>query len=159
MKTFLHALGLGAAMMIATGPAFAYDITSTAPVNVSAAKIAMQSYDPVAYFTVGKPVLGSEAFSAEHEGAIYRFSSEEHMKAFKADPARYAPQHGGFCRMGVALGKKLDGDPTLFRIDDGKLAVFSYPTALKGYVGDVQGNGAKADANWPEIKNKAPSEL
>ncbi len=158
MKKALIAAGL-ALSFAASSPAFSYDITSTAPVNVSAAGIALQSYDPVSYFTAGKPVLGSEAYSAEHEGATYRFSSAENLEAFQADPAKYAPQHGGYCRMGVALGKKLDGDPTLFRVDNGKLSVYSYPAALKGFSGDVEGNGAKADANWSEIANIAPKDL
>lgn len=158
MKETLIAIGLAFAVTV-SGPALAYDITSTAPVNVSAAKIALKSHDPVAYFTVGKPVLGSEKYSAEHEGAIYRFSSAENLEIFKADPAKYVPQHGGFCRMGAALGKKLDGDPNLFRVDDGKLSVYSYPAALEGYSADVAGHGAKADANWPEIKNVPPKDL
>ncbi|MEM8795853.1 MAG: YHS domain-containing (seleno)protein [Pseudomonadota bacterium] len=158
MKKTLVALSMALALT-ASAPALAYDITSTAPVNVSAAKIALKSYDPVAYFTVGKPVLGSEQFATEHEGAIYRFSSVENLATFKADPAKYAPQHGGFCRMGVALGKKLDGDPTLFRVDNGKLSVYSYPAALKGYSADVAGHGANADQNWPGIKNTAPKDL
>ncbi|MEM7214382.1 MAG: YHS domain-containing (seleno)protein [Pseudomonadota bacterium] len=158
MKKTLIALGM--ALAFATPNfALAYDITSTAPVNVSAAKVALKSHDPVAYFTVGKPVLGSEKYSAEHEGAIYRFSSEANMNTFKANPAKYAPQHGGFCRMGAALGKKLDGDPNLFRVDNGRLSVYSYPAALKGYSADVSGHGAKADSNWPEIKNIAPKDL
>lgn len=158
MKKTLIALSFVAAFAV-SAPALAYDITSTAPVNVSAAKIALKSHDPVAYFTVGKPVLGLAKYAAEHEGAIYRFSSAENLATFKANPAKYAPQHGGFCRMGAALGKKLDGDPTLFRVDGGKLSVYSYPAALKGYNSDVSGNGAKADANWPEIKNIAPKDL
>ena len=61
--------------------------------------------------------------------------------------------------MGVAGGKKLDGDPTLFRIDKGKLSVYSYPAAFEGFSSDVAGNGAKADASWPDIKNTAPKDL
>jgi YHS domain-containing protein len=158
MKKTLMAMGLALAF---TAPNFAlaYDITSTAPINVSSAKIALKSHDPVAYFTAGKPVLGSEQYSSEFEGATYRFSSAENLAAFKADPAKYAPQHGGFCRMGVALGKKLDGDPNLFRVDNGKLSVYSYPAALKGFNSDVAGNGAKADGNWPKIKDTAPKDL
>jgi len=101
MKKIFVAAGLAVAFA-ASSPAFAYDITSTASVNVSAANIALKSHDPVAYFKVGKPVLGSEQYSAEHEGAIYRFSSAENLETFKADPAKYTPQHGGFCRMGAA---------------------------------------------------------
>lgn len=158
MKKILIAAGLAFAVSAAS-PVFAYDITSTATVNVSAANVALKSHDPVAYFTVGKPVLGSEQYSAEYEGAIYRFSSAENLDAFNANPAKYAPQHGGFCRMGAALGKKLDGDPNLFRIDNGRLSVYSYPAALEGFSANVEGNGAKADAAWPEIKNIAPKDL
>ncbi len=139
--------------------AHAYDITSKAAVNVTASRVALQSHDPVAYHTVGKPVLGQEKFSAEHEGAIYRFSTEANLKAFKADPAKYAPLHGGFCQQGMAGGRKLDGDPNLFRVADGKLAVFSYKAALDGFLKDPTGNAAKANDNWPKVKDKTPREL
>lgn len=139
--------------------ALAYDITSMAEINVTSANVALQSHDPVAYFTVGKPVLGQESLSAEHEGAVYRFSSEENLAAFKADPAKYAPLHGGFCQQGAAGGRKLDGDPNIFRVADGKLAVYSYPAALKGFLKDPAGNAAKAEANWATIKDKTPKEL
>lgn len=158
MKKTLIAFGFAIAFA-GSSPVLAYDITSTAPVNVSSAKIALKSYDPVAYFTVGKPVLGAEKFSVEYEGAIYRFSSAENLTTFEANPDKYVPQHGGYCRMGASLGKKLDGDPNLFRIDDGRLSVYSYPGALVGYNSDIVGNGAKADANWPQIKNIAPKDL
>ena len=36
--------------------------------------------------------------------------------AFKADPERYAPQYGGFCAYGVAVGKKFDIDPSSWRM-------------------------------------------
>jgi YHS domain-containing protein len=137
----------------------AYDITSKAAVNVTSARIALQSHDPVAYHTVGKPVLGQENFSAEHDGAIYRFSSEANLNAFKANPAKYAPLHGGFCQQGMAGGRKLDGDPNIFRVADGKLAVFSYKAALEGFLKDPAANAAKANENWPKVQDKTPREL
>jgi YHS domain-containing protein len=158
MKKTLIACGLAFAFAT-SGPAMAYDITSTASVNVSSAQIALKSHDAVAYFTEGKPVLGSEKYWVEYEGATYRFASAENLETFQASPAKFVPQHGGYCRMGVALGKKLDGDPNLFRIDNGKLSFYSYPAALKGFSADVEGNGAKADANWTEIENIAPKDL
>ncbi len=146
-------------MAVGLTSALAYDITSKAPINVTSARVALQSHDPVAYFTVGKPVLGQAQFSAEHEGAIYRFSSAENLKTFQADPAKYAPLHGGFCQQGAAGGRKLDGDPNLFRVADGKLALFSYPAALEVFLKDPAGNAAKANDNWPKIKDKTPREL
>lgn len=137
----------------------AYDITSKAPVNVTLSKVALQSHDPVAYQTVGKPVLGQEKFSAEHEGAIYRFSSEENLKIFQANPAKYVPLYGGFCQQGMAGGRKLDGDPAIFRVADGRLAVFSYKAALDGFLKDPAGNAAKAADNWPKVLDKTPREL
>ncbi|NKN02292.1 YHS domain-containing (seleno)protein [Rhizobium leguminosarum] len=141
------------------GVAQAYDITSKAPVNVTSARVALQSHDPVAYQTVGKPVLGVERFSAEHEGAVYRFSSEENLKAFKAAPAKYAPVHGGFCQQGAAGGRKLDGDPSIFRVADGKLALFSYKAARDSFLKDPAGNAKKANDNWTKIHDKTPREL
>ncbi len=145
--------------VVAVTAAQAYDITSKAPVNVTSARVALQSHDPVAYHTVGKPVLGVEKFSAEHEGAIYRFSSEANLKAFQAAPAKYAPLHGGFCQQGAAGGRKLDGDPNIFRVADGKLALFSYKAALDGFLKDPAGNATKANDNWPKIQDKTPREL
>ncbi|CAN1564679.1 hypothetical protein MCEMSEM23_02858 [Rhabdaerophilaceae bacterium] len=156
-KSLLFALVTASASV--AGPAFAYDITSKAAVNVTSAKIALQSHDPVAYFTAGKPVLGSEAFQVEHEGAIYRFSSDANRKAFVAEPAKYAPLHGGFCQMGAANGRKLDGDPNLFRVANGRLAVFSYPAALEAFKKDPEANAKKAEVNWATIKDKAPREI
>jgi YHS domain-containing protein len=147
------------ASTFAVTPAFAYDITSKAAVNVTSAKVALQSHDPVAYFKVGKPVLGSAKFTAEFEGATYRFSSEANRKAFMAEPAKYAPLHGGFCQMGAANGRKLDGDPNLFRVENGRLAVFSYPAALEAFKKDPEANAKKAEVNWASIKEKTPREL
>lgn len=144
---------------LSVNAAFAYDITSKSEINITSAKVALQSHDPVAYFTMGKPVLGSEAFSTEHAGAVYRFASDANRKLFLADPAKYAPLHGGFCQMGAANGKKLDGDPSLFRVANGRLAVFSYPAAKAAFEKDVDGNAKKAETNWTTIKDKAPREL
>jgi YHS domain-containing protein len=146
-------------MAVSLTPAQAYDITSKAAVNVTASRIALQSHDPVAYQTVGKPVLGQERFSAEHEGAIYRFSSDANLKTFKANPAKYAPLHGGFCQQGMAGGRKLDGDPNIFRVADGKLAVFSYKAAFDGFMKDPTGQAAKASENWTKVQDKTPREL
>jgi YHS domain-containing protein len=157
--TMLAAVVATVPFLAAVNTAHGYDITSTAPVNVTAAGIALQSHDPVAYQTVGKPTLGLEQFSAQFEGATYRFASEANLRLFQANPAKYAPLHGGFCQQGVATGRKLDGDPSLFRVADGRLAVFSYPAALAAFERDVAGNAAKATTNWTTVQNKTPREL
>ena len=81
------------------------------------------------------------------------------MKTFQSDPARYVPQFGGFCALGAALGKKLDVDPTQFKVVDNKLYLNVNADVFKKWSQDVPGNIASADANWHAIKDKAPSAL
>ena len=58
---------------------------------------AIEGYDPVAYFTEGRPVEGASAFSHDWMGATWYFASAENRDRFAADPERYAPQYGGYC--------------------------------------------------------------
>jgi YHS domain-containing protein len=159
-NTLVAAL-IGAASLVALLPAtsFAYDLNSTSELNVDAQHLAVQGHDVVAYFSVGAPTAGKPAFQASHRGAIYHFASAANRDTFKADPNKYAPQFGGFCAMGVALDKKLDGDPTAWKVEGGKLYLNVNKDVQKKWLEDVPGNLVKANAAWPEIKAKAPKDL
>jgi YHS domain-containing protein len=151
------AIGLGASL--APSSSFAYDENSTAAVNVDAKGLGLKGYDPVAYFSVGAPTEGKSEFKAAHNGVTYHFASAANRDAFKANPAKYAPQFGGFCAMGVALEKKLDGDPQAWTVADGKLYLNVNKDVEKKYREDVSGNNKKAEQNWPELRNKTPKSL
>ena len=128
-------------------------------VNATPTGLAVRGYDVVAYFTEGKPVAGDWQITAEHGGATYRFASEANRDAFKADPARYAPQFGGYCAFGAAMGFKFDGDPEVFKIVDDKLYLnLSRPVAER-WNKDVPGHIKTANEKWVQIKDKAPSDL
>ncbi|MDF1748525.1 MAG: YHS domain-containing (seleno)protein [Alphaproteobacteria bacterium] len=114
--------------------------------------IAIEGTDPVAYFTEGKPVEGSRDFSYDWKGATWRFSSAENLEAFKADPEAYAPQYGGYCAWAVSQGYTAKIDPEAFRIEDGKLYLNYSKGVQERWMGDVSGNIAAADRNWPDIK-------
>jgi len=90
-------------------------------VSASSNGTAIQGYDTVAYFTMGKPVKGLPEFEVHWQNAKWLFSNEKHRAMFASDPQSYAPQFGGFCVLGVSLGKKWDPDPTVWSIVDGKL--------------------------------------
>lgn len=139
--------------------AHAYDERATAALNVDAKGIALKGFDPVSYRLPNGPAQGKPEFSAKHEGATYVFATAANRDAFKADPGKYAPAFGGFCAMGVALNKKLDVDPQLWRIVDGKLYLNVHKGAQTRWLEDPKGNIAKAAANWPSIKDKAPNAL
>ena len=127
--------------------------------NTDATGVVLRGYDPVAYFTQGKPVAGDEQFNAEHAGGKYLFSTAANRDAFIANPAKYAPQYGGYCAFGVAEGKKLDIDPNSFTVVDGKLYLNLNPQVLKKWSADTAGYLKKSEPNWPKIRDKSASEL
>ena len=159
-RALLSALVASSALFAALPQtAFAYDETSTFELNVDAQGVAIKGHDPVAYFNAGKPTKGQANFSASHRGATYWFASATNRDAFKANPDKFAPQFGGFCAMGVALDKKLDGDPTAWKIVDGKLYLNVNKDVQKKWLEDVPGNLTKANGNWAGIQHKAPKDL
>ncbi len=125
-------------------------------INVDDAGVALHGHDPVSYFTDSKPQLGNAAFTATHEGATYRFASASHRDAFVAAPAKYIPQYGGYCAMGVTGGAKYDIDPSAWRIEDGKLFLNKNPSVQKSWLKDIPGNITKADSKWPKILGDTP---
>jgi len=66
------------------------------PINIDADGVALKGYDPVSYFTLGHPEKGQKEYMFEWNNAKWLFSSQEHRVLFQEDPARYAPQYGGY---------------------------------------------------------------
>ena len=128
-------------------------------VNVTTTDLALRGYDPVSYFTDGAPTPGEIDITAEHQGATYRFASAEHKAMFEADPAKYAPQYGGYCAFGLAQGYKFDGDPQVWKIVDDKLYLNLSSKVSTIWQQDVPGNIENADAKWQMVKDADPSEL
>jgi len=112
---------------------------------------ALQGYDPVAYFEVGKPVKGDPKFRTRHGGAIYEFASKDHQRKFEADPDRYTPQYGGYCGYAASIDKLSPVSPEWFQVIDGRLILQHNEKAWNLWNKDLQGNIVKADANWPGL--------
>ncbi len=104
--------------------------------------------DPVAYFTDGKPVPGDPALVFRWQDAVFRFATAANRAAFMAEPARYAPQFGGWCAWAASQGRLAKPDPAIWRIVDGKLYVNCSKSAEEKWLADVPGNIAKAAAFW-----------
>lgn len=121
------------------------------PVYSSILGTAIQGYDPVAYFTEGRPVEGSRQFTQQWNGATWRFASAANRDRFAAAPEQYAPQYGGYCAYGVASGYAVKIDPHAWSVVDGKLYL-NYSLAVQAdWKKDVPGYIRKADANWPKV--------
>lgn len=116
--------------------------------------IAIHGYDPVAYFTEGRPVQGDPQYSVKWKGAVWQFSSAANMQAFEMDPRRFAPRYGGYCAYAMSLGAIATTVPEAWTIHEGRLYL-NFSTAVRTHWSeDIPGNIAKADANWPAILKK-----
>ncbi len=127
--------------------------------NASSTGLALQGYDPVAYFTEGEATPGDWRITASYQDATYRFSSEEHKAAFEADPEAFLPEYGGYCAFGAAMGFKFDGDPEQWRIVDGELYLNISADIQERWLQDVPGYIEQADSNWPTIVDVEPAAL
>ena len=119
----------------------------------------VSGYDPVAYHTDGQPTVGNSVYTVSHEGVTYRFASADNKNAFQANPDKYAPEYGGFCAFGTAMGRKFPGDPNAWRIVDGKLYLNLNKDVQAQWVKDVPGFIRGADHNWPIIRTVADANL
>ena len=99
--------------------------------KAAATHVVLKGYDPVAYFTDGKPMKGAANINYDFDDGRYQFSSAGHRTTFAANPDRYSPQFDGLCATGLAMGMKAEADPSVWKIVDGKLYVFSSLKALE----------------------------
>jgi YHS domain-containing protein len=119
----------------------------------------MGGYDPVSYFKAGEPMRGNGYHTATHNGGTYLFATKENKEAFKSNPEKYAPQFGGYCAYGVAVGKKFYSDPTIWKVVQGKLYLNLDKKIQNKWNQDISGHISKANNNWMDIEHKSPSEL
>lgn len=124
------------------------------PVNTDSEGVAIEGYDPVAYFKSGKPVRGSGKFTAKHNGATWRFSSAANRDAFAKSPGAFAPQFGGHCAWAVSRGYTASIDPRAWKVVGGKLYLNYSIGVQRQWSADIPGNIAKGNANWPGLKGK-----
>jgi YHS domain-containing protein len=125
-------------------------------VNTDKHGLALQGYDPVGYFTEGRPVEGNPSFTSVYRGARYHFASQRNLELFLRNPAKYEPQYGGYCGYAASINKISPTHPHYWQIINGRLVLQHNQKAWDHWVKDVRGNLAKADSNWPHLKNRKP---
>jgi len=141
-------LFLGAAVSLLV----AIPAAAVSPVNKSTfGGLAIDGYDPVAYFTDGKPVEGHREHAFNWNGATWRFASAAHRELFVEAPESYAPQYGGYCAWAVSQGYTADIDPEAWKIENGRLFLNYSLDVQKKWSADISGNVDKGDANWPKL--------
>ncbi|MEM7300184.1 MAG: YHS domain-containing (seleno)protein [Pseudomonadota bacterium] len=115
--------------------------------------VAINGYDPVAYFTQGKPVRGDKKITHSWNGAKWQFSSAEHRDQFAANPEKYAPQYGGYCAYAIGNGYTAPTVPEAWDITNGKLYLNYSKSVQRTWAGDKLSYIRKGDKNWPKVLN------
>jgi len=112
---------------------------------------AIKGYDPVAYFTTGKPTPGMAQFTTTYKGVAYRFASAENRARFIAAPEKFVPQYGGYCAYAIALNQIADIEPDQWAIINDKLYLNNGFLAQTLWSFDKSGNITRGDRNWPLV--------
>ncbi|KYG82415.1 YHS domain-containing (seleno)protein [Roseivirga echinicomitans] len=116
--------------------------------------LAIQGYDPVAYFTENKAVEGTKNISSRHNGVTYYFANMKHKTMFDVDPSKYEPAYGGYCAYAMAFGDKVKIDPETFKIKNDRLFLFynfRFNNTLKDWNQDEGNLFNKAESEWRKI--------
>lgn len=115
---------------------------------------AIHGYDPVAYFTEGRPLKGKKEFSILWNGAQWSFSSKENLETFKSNPEKYSPQYGGYCAYGTSEGHKAPTQPDAYTIVNDKLYLNYNKEVKTEWSKNQKERIEKADKNWPTVKKQ-----
>ncbi len=142
---------LAAAFVLACALPFAASAASPEIFTGSIKGVAINGYDPVAYFTEKKPVAGKADITYSWKGATWRFASAQNRDTFKANPEKYAPQYGGYCAYAVAKGSTAKTEPEAWSIVADKLYLNYSKGVQRTWEKDIPGYIKAADRNWPGV--------
>ena len=137
------------------GPSAAASDKTPVPAVNTAAGTGVMGYDPVAYFTLGRPTPGLDQYTHRWRGVRYRFVSAENLDRFKTDPDKYLPQYGGYCAYAMSINRIADIDPSRWAIVDGKLYLNNNFLSYHLWSLNRSGSISSADRNWPLYPKKA----
>jgi YHS domain-containing protein len=126
-------------------------LTSAAMAQAGDDRLALKGYDPVAYFTEKRPIVGAPQYRHEWDGAIYQFASAEHLALFRVKPDRYLPQYNNWCAASVAKGAKVHGNPEWWVVIDDRLYLFGKPIGPGLMKADPAAMKSQADENWTKV--------
>ena len=150
LRKLVVAAALATSTVAVAAPVFAEAPIYTPKKN----NVAVQGYDPVAYFTDGEPTKGTKDYKTTYMGAEFHFASQENLDTFTANPEAYAPQYGGYCAWAIADGKYAKGSAKHWAIVDGKLYLNYNRSIQKKWNKDTAGFIERGDAQWSTLQGE-----
>jgi hypothetical protein len=114
--------------------------------------LAIEGYDPVAYFVLGAPIKGLPDFEANQAGAVWRFHNEGNRASFVAHPEVYGPQFGGYDPTDIARGVIVAGNPRFFLVTEDRLYLFALEANRDAFASEPEHFLAQARERWPALE-------
>ena len=114
--------------------------------------LAIEGFDPVAYFVDARPVTGLPSFEVSEAGAVWRFHNEGNRAFFVAHPEIYAPQFGGYDPTGLARGVTFAGNPRFWLIWGQRLYLFGREQNREAFAANPQAYLREASQQWPQLE-------
>ena len=113
--------------------------------------LAISGFDPVAYFTEGKPKFGRPDMELNLAGAVWRFRNEGNRAAFTDHPEVYSPRFGGYDPVAVARGASVPGHPLFWVVVGGRLYLFYDAKAREAFIAEPGRIIESAERKWPAV--------
>ena len=144
-------LALGPLLLAGGLALFAGEQAEAIPLNLDGNAVAIEGYDPVAYFVDGEPRQGRADLTYRWKDGTWYFASEANRERFQAAPERYAPRYGGYCAWAVSRGYTASIDPHAWRIVDGRLYLNYSLSVKRQWERNIPDNISRANQNWPRL--------
>lgn len=116
--------------------------------------VAIEGFDPVAYFVDGGAEPGTAEFEANLWGAVWRFRNEGNRASFLAHPEIYGPQFGGYDPADIARGVANAGNPRFFVIAAQRLYLFSREANRDAFAANPERFLYEVGKRWPAMQDK-----
>jgi len=120
---------------------------------MSVDQVALEGYDPVAYFTSGSARKADGTYSYLYEGLTWNFETSDNLESFKADPAKYVPVFGGFCAYELTDEELVYSKPEFWHIHNGQVYLFSRKSSQEKWFREMDTMIPKAQMQWDALKN------
>jgi hypothetical protein len=148
-------IALAAGLACASLPVAGFAVRAATTERVVTARfsgLAIDGYDPVAYFVDNQAVLGLPDFEASEAGAVWRFHNEGNRASFLAHPEIYGPQFGGYDPVAVARGVTFAGNPHFFVVTGQRLYLFGRETDRDAFAANPGQYLPQAEGRWPKLQ-------
>src|SRR6202165_4678208 len=113
--------------------------------------LAIEGFDPVAYFVDVRAVIGLPEFEASQAGAVWRFRNEGNRASFVAHPDIYGPQFGGYDPINLARGVTFAGNPRFWLISGQRLYLFGLEENRDAFAADPERFQKAAGLRWAAV--------